>query len=158
VDVLCEATEILKDENIDFRLRIAGRGPEIDRFQQRYERIPGVEVLNTFVPAKGLVESIVDADCVVLPYLSATQSGVLAGAFANGRFVIASRVGGIPDIVTHMEDGILVPPNDPRALADALKLAASDRELRQRLKAGARHTTDTRLRWDRIVDNLRSVC
>lgn len=158
VDVLCEATEILKDENIDFRLRIAGRGPEIDRFQQRYERIPGVEVLNTFVPAKGLVESIMDADCIVLPYLSATQSGVLAGAFANGRFVIASRVGGIPDIVTHMEDGILVPPNDPRALADALKLAASDRELRQRLKAGARRTTDTRLRWDVIVDNLRSVC
>jgi glycosyltransferase involved in cell wall biosynthesis len=157
VDVLCEAAELLNQENVNFRLRVAGRGPEIDRLQQRYERIPGVEVLNTFVPAKGLVEAIEDADCVVLPYLSATQSGVLAGAFANGRFVVASRVGGIPDIVTHMEDGILVPPNDPRALADALKLAASDRTICERLKAGARRTAETRLRWDHIVDNLRTV-
>lgn len=157
VDVLCEAAEILSREKVPFRLRVAGRGPEIDRLEQRYRQIPEVEVLNAFIPAKGLVEAIEDSDCVVLPYLSATQSGVLAGAFANGRFVIASRVGGIPDIVEHMRNGLLVTPNDPNALADALRLAASDKELRERLKDGARQTVQTRLAWDRIVENLVAV-
>lgn len=157
VDVLCEAAEILSSEKVPFRLRVAGRGPEIDRLEQRYRKIPEAEVVNTFVPAKGLIDAIQDSDCVVLPYLSATQSGVLAGAFANGRFAVASRVGGIPDIVEHMKNGLLVPPNDPKALADALRMAASDRELRERLKEGARRTVGERLDWNRIVDNVVSV-
>jgi glycosyltransferase involved in cell wall biosynthesis len=59
-------------------------------------------------------------------------------AFCRGRGVVASRVGGIPDIVTDGETGLLVPPEDVVSLADALVRVLSDRELGERLGTAAR--------------------
>lgn len=154
VDLLCAAAEALAAEQTPFHLRIAGRGPELDRFEQRFRALPQVEVTNAFVPAAMLVEEIGAADCVVLPYLEATQSGVLAGAFANGRFVIASRVGGIPDVVEDGKSGLLVPPGDSHALAEAIRRLVQDRSLCGRLREGAVQTARERLDWDRIADDL----
>ncbi|WP_342359350.1 glycosyltransferase family 4 protein [Terrarubrum flagellatum] len=154
VDVLCEAAEMLSAEGLDFRLRIAGRGPELDQFEERFTKLREVSVANAFIPAAALIKEIEESDCVVLPYLSATQSGVLAAAFANGRFVIASRVGGIPDVVDDKNNGLLVPPNDPKALADAIRLVANDAELRRRLKAGASDIAKGRLNWGNIARDL----
>lgn len=63
------------------------------------------------------------ADVVVLPYWSASQSGVAPLAMAYGRAVVASAVGGIPALVHAGETGLLVPPRDPAALATALATA-----------------------------------
>jgi glycosyltransferase involved in cell wall biosynthesis len=59
-------------------------------------------------------------------------------AFARGRGVVGSRAGGIPDIVEDGVTGILVPPGDPEALAQALMRVLSDRALAQSLADGAR--------------------
>jgi len=61
------------------------------------------------------------ADVVVLPYLSATQSGIIQVAYNFDRPVIASQVGGLSGVVVEGKTGFLVPPNDPAALADALQ-------------------------------------
>ncbi|MBU0507979.1 glycosyltransferase [bacterium] len=61
------------------------------------------------------------ADVVVLPYRSATQSGVIPIAFALGVPVIATRVEGIEEYVRDGETGLLVPPEDPTALANAVE-------------------------------------
>lgn len=58
-------------------------------------------------------------------------------AFARGRAVVGSRAGGIPDIVEDGVSGLLVPPGDAAALADALVRVLSDRKLAQRLADGA---------------------
>lgn len=63
------------------------------------------------------------ADVVVLPYWSASQSGVAPLALANGRAVVASAVGGLADLVRAGETGLLVPPRDPAALAAAVARA-----------------------------------
>ena len=60
------------------------------------------------------------ADVTVLPYRSATQSGVTHVAYALGCPVIATDVGGITETVREGETGLTAPPEDPRALADVI--------------------------------------
>lgn len=152
--VLCDAVDRLAADGYDLPLHLAGSGPELDALEPRFRRHPSVRVDKRFVAAADLVAMIRAADCVVLPYTGATQSGVLVGAFGNGRFVIASRVGGIADIVEDGVNGLLVPPADPGALAAALRAVAADEGLRARLREGARRTAAERLSWSRIAAGM----
>ncbi len=94
-------------------------------------------------------------DGLVLPYLSATQSGVLSAAFANGRFVVASRVGGIVDVVQDGVNRLLVELNDAGSLARALsRLSGRTLDLRERLRAGALETARARLDWSKIAAKM----
>ncbi len=157
VEVLLQAAELLHGEGLPFRLLVAGQGPELDRLQDRFQRLPEVEVRAGFAPPGAVIAAIQEADCVVLPYLSATQSGVLAAAFAGRRFVIASAAGGIPDVVGHLRNGLLVPPGDPHALAAAIRAVAEDDGLRARLRKGAAETARVQLDWDRIGQELHAA-
>ncbi len=154
VEVLLAAAETLNEEGVDFELKIAGRGPELDKLQDRFRKLRQVSLSNGFVAPTDIISSIQAAHCVVLPYLSATQSGVLAAAFAGRRFVVASRTGGLVDLVEHGSNGLLVPPGDPAALADAIRALARDAGLRARLQQGACDTADGKLNWDRIAADL----
>jgi len=111
-------------------------------------------VYDGFVPPRDVIDGMEEAECVLLPYLSATQSGVVAAAFANGCYVIASAVGGLPDVVADEVNGLLIPPNDPQALANAIKRVSLDNVLRERLAEGAKVTAETQLRWSRIASTL----
>ncbi len=92
-----------------------------------------------------LFQEYADADVLALPSHNEGTPRVLVEARAFGCPVVASRVGGIPTSVEDGVDGLLVPPGDPEALANALRRLAEDRSLRQRLiTAGqerARRTT-----------------
>ena len=149
--ILCDAIERLSAEGCELPLHLAGAGPELDSLEARFRRHPAVRVDRRFVAAADLVAMIRAADCIVLPYTGATQSGVLAAAFGNGRFVVASRVGGIADIVEDGVNGLLVPPGDAKALARALRTVAADEGLRARLREGARRTAAERLSWSSIA-------
>jgi glycosyltransferase involved in cell wall biosynthesis len=144
LDVLLAATRKLAAGGISYRLDLAGSGPELDRLAPEFRTLPGVRVEQGYISSADLIAKMHAADCVVLPYLSATQSGVLAAAMGNGRFVIASRVGGIPDLVEHGKNGLLVEPGDAEGLAEALRSVATDAALRRRLREGARQTAADR--------------
>lgn len=75
----------------------------------------------TYVPNEAVATYMVAADAVVVPYLHATQSGIVQVAYAFGKPVITTRVGGIPEVVWEGETGLLVPPSDPAALALAVE-------------------------------------
>ena len=151
LDILHQAVGILAARGIEFRLDVSGSGPELERLQDSFASFKHVSVLNQFVSPVDLLAKLQACDAVLLPYLGATQSGVLAAAFGNGCFVIASRVGGIPDVVSDLHNGLLVPPGDAEALACAIQSAVEDQGLRERLKAGARETVNERLNWRRIA-------
>lgn len=154
LDVLLAATRELAVLGVPFRLDLAGSGPELERLAPEFATLPGVRVEQGYISSATLIETMQAVDCVVLPYLSATQSGVLAAAIGNGRFVIASRVGGLPDLVEHGVNGLLVEPGDPQELAQALRSVATDAALRTRLREGARRTASDRLAWERIADRM----
>jgi glycosyltransferase involved in cell wall biosynthesis len=81
---------------------------------------PHTTVVNRYLPDDELALYLAAADVVVMPYLAPVQSGVLALAQAFYRPVIASQVGGLQEGIRPEQTGLLVPPNDPAALAAAL--------------------------------------
>ena len=95
------------------------RAPYFDRVAER-----GVadilQIIDTFVPDETVEDYFVAADLVVLPYVSATQSGIVQIAYNYDTPVVSTRVGGLPEVVIDGETGFLVPPGDPEALARAV--------------------------------------
>ncbi|MDQ2933542.1 MAG: glycosyltransferase family 4 protein [Chloroflexota bacterium] len=84
-----------------------------------------------------------DLDIAVLPSLREAQGISILEAMARRKPVIASRVGGVPEVITDGVDGLLVPPADPQALAGAIARLASDEQLRHRIaEAGYRTVVD----------------
>jgi glycosyltransferase involved in cell wall biosynthesis len=79
-----------------------------------------VRVLDRYVPNEEVEKYFVACDVVVLPYLSATQSGITQIAFGFDKPVVVTRVGGLPDVVEDGVTGFVVTPGDPDALTDAL--------------------------------------
>ena len=157
LDTLLSALKLLLARGIAPEVILAGRGDELDRLATEFVALPNVQVLNEFIPTRRLVELIQGCDAVLLPYLDATQSGVVAAAFANGRPVVASRVGGIPDVVSHGESGLLVSPGNADELARAMETLMANGELWERLENGARHAAKVNLCWDNIVEDIVSV-
>jgi len=80
-----------------------------------------VRFVDQFVPDNEVPVYFSAADVLVLPYRSATQSGIVGIAFQQDRPVIATRVGGLDEYVTEGVTGYLVPPEDPAALAERLE-------------------------------------
>jgi glycosyltransferase involved in cell wall biosynthesis len=77
------------------------------------------------------------------PTRSGKREGIpvaLMEAMSAGLPVVASRTGGIPELVHHERNGLLVPPADPDALADALERLAKDSALRERMGRAGRET------------------
>jgi glycosyltransferase involved in cell wall biosynthesis len=91
---------------------------------------------------------------VVLPYSSATQSGVIPVAYWNACPVIVTRVGALEETVRDGETGFMVERGDVPAVADRMLQLSGDRALRWRLGGGAFSFYDRWLRWERIAHDL----
>lgn len=96
-------------------------------------------------------------DLFVLPSRAEGISNTILEAMATGLPVIATRVGGNPDLVVEGETGTLVPPENPEALADAILAYAADPALRQRHGARARELVEERYTLDRMVQQYMDV-
>jgi glycosyltransferase involved in cell wall biosynthesis len=154
LEVLVEAAERLHAAGRPVRLVIAGKGPEQTRLAARIAALPGAQAIDRYLEPGDLQAEIARAACVVAPYLDATQSGVLASAFANGKPVVASRVGGLGDVVHDGANGLLVPPGDAAALARAIGRILDDAPLREALTEGAQAFAAGALNWNSIAARI----
>jgi glycosyltransferase involved in cell wall biosynthesis len=123
VDLLLEAALSLTDIK---RLKILIVGEiysEREKIQSALDRLPSgkADLVDSYVPNEKVARYFRAADIVALPYKSATQSGVIPIAYACRRPVIATRVGGLPDVILDGESGYLVEPGDAAALARAIR-------------------------------------
>ncbi|MDX1420598.1 MAG: glycosyltransferase, partial [Rubricoccaceae bacterium] len=108
-----------------------------------------------YIPDTAVAPYFGAADVVVQPYVSATQSGVAQIAFYFGRPVITTDVGGLAEVVPHEEAGLVVPPETPEALADAV-VRFFEEAMASRLEAGVRHERENHT-WDRLFEALESL-
>lgn len=79
-----------------------------------------VEIRNGFVPVQEAEKYFAACDIVTLPYISATQSGVIQVAYGFDKPVLATNVGGLPDAVDNMKTGYVVEPGNAEAIAEAV--------------------------------------
>jgi glycosyltransferase involved in cell wall biosynthesis len=137
VDTVIDALKLAARRGTRMRLVVVGEGPEREALQQRADAA-GLGADVTFVgnrrPAE--VSAVLRGSlCFVLASRAEGLPLVVAEAMACGKPVVATRIDGIPEIVADGESGLLVPPDDPVALADALIAVTSDADLRHRMGA-----------------------
>jgi glycosyltransferase involved in cell wall biosynthesis len=126
------------------RVIIAGQGDKMDSYLAIMSHLELFDVRNRYISDDETAQLFMDADIVVLPYLEASQSGVLAIANAFGKPVVVSDVGELSRTVKDGETGMVVPPGDERALADAIVRLAEDEGYRLRLgRAGLLEAQNT---------------
>lgn len=106
---------------------------------------PRVRVVPTLDRAE-LREALRRAEIFVFPSLAEGSSVALLEAMAAGRPIVATTVGAAPDLLVDGWDALLVPPDDPRALAEAVRRLHADPQLRERLGRGARRVAEA-FRW-----------
>lgn len=96
-------------------------------------------------------------DVCALSSLNEGTPVAIIEAMAAARAVVATAVGGVPDVVRDNETGLLVPPGEPSALAAALKRLTSDAELRRRFGARARQEVARRFTRDRLIGDVAAM-
>jgi glycosyltransferase involved in cell wall biosynthesis len=141
------------------RLEIVGEGPERPALAELTERLGLADrvVFRGRISAPELQASYARAAVCVLPSVQDARGDteglgvVLLEAMNHGTPVVASRIGGIPDIVEDGVSGLLVPPADADALAAALRRLLSDPALARRLGEGGRRRLHERFSWRAIV-------
>ncbi len=147
---LIEAEPLLSDALGEFKITIAGKGEDLGRYMGHMRDPKNYEIINSFIPDEEVAELFQKASVVVLPYIAASHSGVVPRAFAFGKPVVATRTGCIPEMVTHGEDGFIVEPRDPRALAQAIIAILKDPLLMRSMSERARAKAETELSWSRV--------
>jgi glycosyltransferase involved in cell wall biosynthesis len=98
-----------------------------------------------------------EIDVAVLPSLREAQGISILEAMARRKPVVASAVGGIPEVLTNGLDGLLVPPADPAALAEACIRLACSPELRARMGEAGRATVEARFSLDAMVRQIEAI-
>lgn len=96
------------------------------------------------------------ARVVVFPYINSTQSASIQAAYAFGRPVVATRVGGLPDVVEDGMSGFLVEPNSPEEMARAILKIINDPVLAEKMGAYAKGLSETRFAWGPIAGMIAS--
>lgn len=138
VDVLAEAWRLVAPRVPGATLHLVGRGTLREVAERLAAELPEQVRWDEFLSTPEIARALDDATFLVLPSRSEGLGRVVVEAFCRGRGVVGSRVGGIPDLVTDGETGLLVQPGDAVALAEALERVLTDRELAERLGGAAR--------------------
>lgn len=145
---LIDACALLRGRGVDFVCDLIGEGPLRREMEQRIARLglgDRVRVLGG-KPRPEVIRMLREAHVAVLasqPTVEGKREGIpvaLMEAMASGLPAVSTRLSGIPELVDDGRTGLLVPPADAAALADAIERLARDPELRRRMGAAGRDT------------------
>jgi glycosyltransferase involved in cell wall biosynthesis len=166
IKYLIEACRILRDEGIEFECNQLGHGPMYDELQQmiRERNLEDRVHLLGPRPEAEVARMMAEATIFALPSIvepNGKMEGIpvaLMEAMASGRAVVSTTTAGIPELVENGVSGLLVPPGDARALADAMRTLLTNPERARELGARGREKVqrefDLRLCVTQLLDRL----
>ena len=132
VDLLIRALALLRSREIDVGATIAGESWDDPAVLRELAKECGVDDLVDFrigyVPDSDVPALMQEHHIIIQPYRSASQSGVVPIAFAAGRPVVVTPVGGLNETVRHGENGVVASSVDPGSIADAIEQAVAQRD------------------------------
>lgn len=158
LDVLLKAFPLVKARIPRARLLIVGAG-DLSPYAAMLNNSQDVTVINRFIADSEIPSYFAKSDVVVLPYLDAsTVSGVIPLAYAFGKPVVATRVGGIPEQVIDGETGILVASQDVHGLAEACVTLLASPDLRKSMGQSGYRLAHSKWNWHRLADMILESC
>lgn len=144
---LIDACSLLRDRGVTFRCTIAGDGPLEATLRERIAALDlqdAITLTGAAIAQEQLASFLTSGDIFAQPCVWSQDNDVdgtprtLMEAMACGTPCVSTRIAGIPDIITDSRSGLLVPPRDAEALADALQRLLDDTALAARLSRGGR--------------------
>jgi glycosyltransferase involved in cell wall biosynthesis len=155
---LIRAAAMISDVDARMRFVIVGDGASREELEEEV-RQQGLQTCFRFLGFQNhIAEQLNSFDIFVLPSLSEGLSSAILTAMATALPVVATDVGGIPELIREGENGILVPPKDPRALARAIERLARDPEERRRLGERGRRLIEERFTLQRKIIETEQLC
>ncbi len=149
LDYLLEAIGIMEQNGMRVNLIIAGAGKIAKDLLSVLES--NVISINRFIDDAEIKSIFEASDVVVLPYVSATQSGVIPMAYAFGKPVVSTDVGALGEMVLDGETGLLVAPKDSKQLAETLMPLLRDSAKLKSMGNSARQHMMDNLDWRIVV-------
>lgn len=154
--ILCQAIKSLADRP-RVKFLIVGKGDYLSIMESELELQVGLGQIK-FLRYRDDVNRILPAcDIFVLPTLHETLSNSLLEASDYNLALVASNVGGVPEIITDGENGFLVPPSDPEAITATISQLADNEALRKRMGARAKEILNEKFSEKSIVERIDSI-
>jgi len=158
LEYLIKAEPIISKKYNNYKMCIAGKFQEdFDYYNKLIRNKNKFEIIDDYVPNNQVADLFENSDIVILPYISATQSGVLAIAFGFGKPVIATNTGSLGEYLSHGKTGLLVEPQNERALANAIVKLISDDDLLKEMGKNALQYCEKNLSWDSIAKKTMKI-
>ena len=148
---LIQAEPLISARIPNIKIVIAGLGDDMEHYRRMMVNPEKFIIYNEYIPNERVPEMFRRASIVVLPYIEATQSGVIPMAYTFARPVVATTVGSLPEIVDDGHTGLLVPPRDAQALADAIVRLLQDKQLRQQMGVNGHYKINTECAPDTVA-------
>jgi len=143
LEYLIQAAPLITARVPKAKIVIAGKGEDFDRYRRLMKNPQHFLVYNEYISNEKQTELFRESSLIVLPYIEASQSGVIPLAYTFSKPVVATTVGALPEMVEDGRTGYLVPPRDVNALADAVVRLLLNRELRLRMGAAGKTKINT---------------
>lgn len=157
IDDLLQAVDIIKNEIPDVLLNLAGKG-DFWFDISKYKNSKNFVFINRYITTPELVELIKKSKFIVCPYKDATQSGVVMTAFGLNKPVLATRVGGLSEMIEHNKTGILVDPNNLDELVLGIKNLLLNNKLLTEMEENIKYVMNHgEISWPIIASNLQKT-
>lgn len=157
VPVLLWAAHELHKSHPDVHFVYAGDGPRLEQFREDAKTL-GLTQFHFLGKRADTADLLRSATIAAVPSVWAEAFGLtVVEAMAAGIPVVASEIGGIPELIEPGETGLLVSPNAPVALANAIRALLADPSLRARLGAGGREAARVRFSLERVADDIANL-
>ncbi|MDR2889749.1 MAG: glycosyltransferase [Lachnospiraceae bacterium] len=130
----------------------AGDKAVYTQMMERLDITDRVRIVDGYIPDEEIEQYFTAADLIVLPYETATQSGIVQIAYGFEKPVVVTRVGGLPDVVRDGQTGLVVEPADPAAIAQAV-IRFFTENMRDQFTEKIRETA-TEFSWERMAEQI----
>ena len=163
VDDLVRAFEHVHAQNINSRLVIAGMPTKYMDMKPLMQLVDTLALKDAiifdsrYLPMEEIAPLLSIAHVVAYPYTSSSQSGAIQVAYAFGKAVVATNIGGFPDVIEDGKSGYLVPVKSPREFADALIKIINNPRAAEEMGTYAKHLSETRFAWAPIARDILNV-
>jgi alpha-maltose-1-phosphate synthase len=157
LEYLIKAEPYITSEVPDAKIVIAGSGDDFKKYEDMMVNKDHFVVYDRYIPYKEGAELFQRASVVALPYIEASQSGVVSTAYGFRKPVVVTNVGSIPEIVDDGVTGLIVPPRNSKELAAAIVKLLKDDKLRRQMGENAYTKLNTDLSWDNVVEQTIAI-